>query len=98
MAELEKLCPNAHTGAARRTCFQENERRLSGTCRRQLDAMALRIKEDMQQFKTACEGDAKRLCRTVERGEGGMLQCLEDNSRDLSDGCYQALRTRPFRK
>ncbi|MGH7233608.1 MAG: cysteine rich repeat-containing protein [Nitrospiraceae bacterium] len=98
LAELEKLCPGNQSGAARKKCFEDNERKLSPACHRQLDAMATRIKENMQQFKVACEADVKRLCRTIEPGGGRILQCLEDNYQEVSDGCYQALRTRPFRK
>ena len=98
MAELEKLCPDDQSGSSRRKCFQDNEHTLSSTCRQQLDAMAVRIKEDVQQFKAACETDVKRLCRSVERGGGRILQCLEEKYQEVSDDCYHALRTRPFRK
>jgi hypothetical protein len=98
MAELEKLCPGNQSGNARKKCFQDNEGKLSSACRQQLDAMAFRIKEDMQNFKVACEADVRRLCRNVEPGAGRILQCLEENYQDVSNSCYQALRTRPFRK
>jgi Cysteine rich repeat len=98
VVELEQLCPGSEPGHARRKCFQENEDKLSAACRQQLNALAVRIKEDMQYFKNACDADVKQLCRGVQPGGGRILQCLEDHYQDVSDGCYQSLRIRPFRK
>lgn len=92
IVELEKLCEGTKPGAARRTCFKDNETKLSPVCQRQMDQMAARIKEDMQHFRTACAGDVKQFCPDVHPGGGNVLQCLEDNYKEVSENCYQALK------
>jgi len=98
MAELEQLCPESTGGEGRRQCFQEKEGNLSGACQGQLHAMAVRITEGVQSFKNACELDIKRFCANIQPGGGRILQCLEDRYQEVSDPCYQTLRTKPLRK
>jgi len=98
MAELERLCPDTAGGANRRTCFQAKESHLSGACQSQLQAMAVRIKQGVTSFKSACEPDIRQFCADVNPGGGRILQCLEDRYQEVSDPCYQTLRTKPFRK
>jgi hypothetical protein len=98
MVELERLCPDTAGGVNRRTCFQEKEGNLSSACQGQLQAMAVRIKEGVQSFKSACEIDIKEFCADVQPGGGRILQCLEDRYQEVSDACYHTLRTKPFRK
>ena len=98
MAELDKLCPETAAGENRRKCFQEKEGNLSGGCQGQLHAMAVRITEGVQSFKSACEIDIKRFCANIQPGGGRILQCLEDRYQEVSDACYKTLRTKPFRK
>ena len=92
IVELEKLCEGTEPGGARRKCFKDNETKLSLVCQRQMDQMAARIKEDMQHFRTACAGDVKQFCPDVQPGVGSVLQCLEDNYKEESENCYQALK------
>jgi hypothetical protein len=94
MAELEQLCQDVRPGIGRRKCFQENERKLSMGCQQQIEGMAMRIKKDVQYFKTACAADARQFCRTIQPGGGRILQCLEDHLQEVSDDCYVALRAR----
>ncbi len=98
IVELEKLCEGTEPGGARRKCFKDNETKLSPVCQRQMDQMAARIKEDMQHFRTACAGDVKQLCPDVHPGGGSVLQCLEDNYKEVSENCYQALKHFQTRK
>ena len=98
IVELEKLCEGTEPGGARRKCFKDNESKLSPVCQRQMDDMAARIKEDMQHFRTACAGDVKQLCPDVHSGGGNVLQCLEENYKEVSENCYQALKRFQTRK
>jgi hypothetical protein len=98
IVELEKLCEGTEPGGARRKCFKDNESKLSPVCQRQIDDMAARIKEDMQHFRTACAGDVKQLCPDVHSGGGNVLQCLEENYKEVSENCYQALKRFQTRK
>jgi hypothetical protein len=92
LVELEKLCEGVQPGGARRKCFKDNEDKLSPACQRQFDEMAARIKEDMQHFRTACAGDVKQFCPDVHPGGGNVVQCLEENYREVSENCYQTLK------
>ncbi|HKN87664.1 MAG TPA: cysteine rich repeat-containing protein [Nitrospiraceae bacterium] len=98
IVELEKLCEATQPGEARRKCFQDNESKLSPVCQRQMDDMAARIKEDMQHFRTACAGDVKQLCPDIQPGGGNVLQCLEENYKEVSENCYQVLKHFQTRK
>lgn len=98
IVELEKLCEAAQPGEARRKCFRENENKLSPICQRQMDDMAARIKEDMQHFRTACAADVKQFCPDIQPGGGNVLQCLEENYKEVSENCYQALKHFQTRK
>ena len=40
----------------------------------------------------ACTGDAKRLCRGVQPGEGRIAQCLKAHAMELSTGCVSAVQ------
>ena len=92
MVELEKLCEGVEPGGARRKCFKENEAKLSPACQHAVDKMAARITEDMQHFKAACQGDVKQYCPHVNPGGGNILQCLEENYKEVSENCYDALK------
>lgn len=92
IVELEKLCEGTEPGEARRKCFKDKETKLSPVCQRQMDEMASRIKEDMQHFRAACAGDVTQFCPEVQPGGGNVLQCLEDNYKEVSENCYQALK------
>ena len=46
----------------------------------------------------ACRGDIRRLCPRVQPGDGRILRCLDQNTRDLSPACQDALpKARAFR-
>jgi hypothetical protein len=40
----------------------------------------------------ACTGDAQRLCRGVQPGEGRIGQCLKAHAMELSSGCVAAVQ------
>ena len=97
LAVLEKLCQDTPPGGGRRRkCFQDNLGNLSPACQLKLQAQAFQVREGPQQFKAACEADARRLCPQVPGGR--ILQCLEDHTNDLSNGCYRALENRSLRR
>jgi hypothetical protein len=46
----------------------------------------------MEDLKTYCMSDIKRLCKGIEPGGGRILQCLKANKKGMSVGCAQALQ------
>jgi hypothetical protein len=41
--------------------------------------------------RTACAADVRTLCAGVQRGGGRIIQCMQDKSEQLSEGCKDAL-------
>jgi hypothetical protein len=46
----------------------------------------------MRDIVHACAPDYSRLCSGLEPGDGRVLRCLADNSRNLSPQCYNVVR------
>jgi len=42
----------------------------------------------------ACRADAQKFCKGVKPGGGGIADCLVDHQKDISEDCYQFLKTR----
>jgi hypothetical protein len=51
-----------------------------------------------QRPREACRADVKEFCGDVEPGHGQIIDCLEEHYKDLSDGCYNALKKMQDRK
>jgi len=47
-----------------------------------------------QRGMQACRADAQKFCRGVKPGGGAMVDCLAEHQDDLSDDCYQLLKTK----
>src|SRR5947209_7102593 len=53
--------------------------------------------QEMEELKTYCMSDIKRLCKGIEPGGGRILQCLKANKKGMSVGCAQALQSLKLR-
>lgn len=42
--------------------------------------------------REACMADAQTFCRGIQPGGGRIRDCLEDHYKEISDGCYAALK------
>jgi hypothetical protein len=49
--------------------------------------------EEMQSIRTYCMKDVKRLCPSVQPGEGRIKKCLMEHKDDMSVGCAKALQS-----
>ena len=90
--EIEALCPEEE--GERRACLQRKAAQLSAPCRPMLRERLVRMKEAMQQLRTACEADRRQFCREVPLGGGALVQCLESHAQEVSDQCFQLLPKR----
>ena len=45
------------------------------------------MSKKLDAFYKACKADADKLCASVVRGEGRVMQCLKDNEASLSKSC-----------
>lgn len=90
--EIEALCPEEE--GERRACLQRKAVQLSAPCRPMLRERLVRMKEAMQQLRTACEADRRQFCGEVQSGGGAMVQCLESHAQEVSDRCFEFLPKR----
>src|SRR5262249_16959431 len=48
------------------------------------------VQEARAKMRAACVSDVQRLCSGVERGNGGLRECLRSHSAELSSDCLAA--------
>lgn len=89
-AEVQRLCPEALTGEARRQCVEPRLKQLTPVCRQIARQRIVRWK-DAEGYKLACRDDLQRLCSRVQPGDGRILQCLQNHAQELSEQCHQSL-------
>lgn len=89
-AEVQQVCPDSLSEEGRRQCMRQRMKQFAPACQPILRQRLVRWKE-ADHFRVACAEDARRLCREVEPGEGRLLQCLQERTQDVSEGCYQSL-------
>jgi hypothetical protein len=46
-----------------------------------------------QEAASACRADAGKFCSQEKGGRGKIMDCLIDHQKDLSDACYDAMKT-----
>lgn len=89
-AEVQQYCPDSLTGEGRRRCMTQRLKRLDAPCQQIVQQRLIRWRE-VEGYKLVCVEDVKRVCPTVQPGDGRILQCLQEHEQDLSEGCYQSL-------
>ena len=90
--EIDTLCPEDE--GDRQACLQRKASQLSAPCRPILRERLMRMKENLQHLRAACEADRRQFCRDVPSGGGAILQCLEAHAQEVSDQCFQSLPKR----
>lgn len=83
-ADAEKFCKDVKPGGGRIIlCLKQHEAELSAECK----AKGLELKKDLEDLQESCKGDAEKLCKGVEPGEGRLAKCLKQNQDKLSETC-----------
>lgn len=90
--DIAALCPEGE--GDKRPCLQRKMPQLSAPCRPVLRERLVRMKENMQHLRVACEADRRQFCRDVPLGGGAIVQCLEAHAQEVSDQCFQYLQKR----
>ncbi|MGQ0811867.1 MAG: cysteine rich repeat-containing protein [Nitrospiraceae bacterium] len=57
-----------------------------------------RRKKAMHRMKEACGADIQKFCQNVKRGEGRIVQCLEQHPNEVSQNCSQLLQKKASRQ
>ena len=75
--------------------MQSHKDQVSEPCK-QLWAQAMERREERREegreAMRACRGDAQKLCKGVQPGEGRIVECLRSHQQELSPPCATALR------
>lgn len=86
--DKEKFCSSIEKGDGRIVkCLKEHENELSPSCK----AFKESKKESRQQAREVCKEDVKKLCDSVEQGEGRKVKCLIEKQSQASPACQQAI-------
>lgn len=89
-AQVQEFCPDSLAGEERRRCVMQRMRQFDSPCQQIARQRIMRWKA-ADGYRLACAADVKRVCPTVEPGEGRILACLQEHEQDLSESCYQSL-------
>lgn len=85
--DAKRLCSEVKPGNGRLVgCLTRQQDDLTGSCRAQIER-AQQAAEKISAARTACSGDAERLCGGLPAEAGPLVECLNANRADLSDTC-----------
>ena len=86
--DAAKFCKDVKPGGGRLAkCLKQHESELSPECKASHEKAKARAKEAHE----ACADDVQKLCKDVKPGEGRIIKCLKDNSKNLSPECRDKL-------
>jgi hypothetical protein len=57
-----------------------------------LFVVPVKAQAGLEDIRTYCVTDIKRLCKGIEPGGGRLIQCLKTHKKEMSVGCAQALQ------
>ncbi len=87
--DVNSYCAGVQTGQGRvLRCLASNEATLAPACREVIRG----AQEKEAEFRKACGGDARKLCKGIAPGQGRILACLESRKADLSPACRALMR------
>ncbi len=75
-------------------CLYSRSDKLSEKCEYALYDAAIQLQRAVAALSylvNECAGDLNRLCQGVEAGEGRLLTCLDNNAKDVSQRCKDAI-------
>ena len=92
-ADFDRLCGDVKPGQGRiQACLREHKDEISQECKAFLQVKAEELRDRIEQVADACKGDAERLCKGIEPGEGRILRCLFLHRDQLSEGCKNSVQ------
>lgn len=91
-ADAKKYCPVYQGKDPRKLyCLQKVSSQVSYACRKEIG----KIGGSETEFVAECEADYNRLCAEVVPGEGRIVACLRQHSKEVSFECRKNLVTAP---
>ncbi len=93
--ELDTYCKDVTPGESRvLACLYSRSDKLSGKCEYALYDAAVQLERAVAALSylvNECADDLDKLCADVEAGEGRLITCLDDNAKDVSQRCKDAV-------
>ena len=90
--EMDSLCSGDEDN--RGICLERKATQVSTLCRPIFRERLVRLKENLQQMRVACEADRRQYCRDETLSGGTIVQCLEAHAQEVSDQCFKFLPRR----
>ncbi len=98
-ADIAKFCTNIKPGVIPlMECLEKHENELSGECKAFEETMGGRGAErgekvrEKVKFRQACMNDMTKFCKEANPTQGGMLKCLNDNTKKISASCRGSIK------
>lgn len=102
--DISTFCANVEKGEGRViNCLRENIDATSEECRNSLNNLTTNQQQPNSDKNkkgaqlTSCKSDISLYCSDIERGEGRVAKCLNENLEKLSDECKKTLEALPTR-
>lgn len=93
--ELDTYCKDVTPGDSRiLACLYSRSDKLSGKCEYALYDAAVQLERAIAALSflvNECADDLNTFCKGVEAGEGRLLTCLDNNAKDVSARCKDAI-------
>ena len=93
--ELNSYCANVTPGEGRiLACLYAHGDKLSGQCEYALYDAAVQLERAvaaLSYLANECDADLEQYCASVTPGQGRLIDCLDRNSKKISNRCKQAL-------
>jgi hypothetical protein len=98
--DISKYCGKVNIGDGRMQNCLLNTAGVSAGCKAEYARVVAGIQKRAEarvSVRRICEADARRLCGSVELGDGHLLECLLASTRGISAGCSQAITDAGYR-
>ena len=90
--EMDSLCSGDEEN--RGVCLERKATKVSIPCRPIFRERLVRVKENRQLMRVACEADRRQYCRDETLSGRTIVQCLEAHAQEVSDQCFKFLPRR----
>lgn len=94
--EIQKYCSQVTPGEGRGlACLYAHGDKLSSKCEYALYDAAAQLERAVAALSyvaNECDADMEKYCKTIEPGEGRLLDCLNKQGKNVSERCQEALK------
>jgi len=93
--EVQKFCGQVKRGEGRVVrCIKENEKNFSPDCQATIKKKIKQRVESRAEKQEPCRADSEKFCKDKKVSSGGIVHCLREHERELSEGCRKGIQKR----